>query len=566
MKLKLIPNALMLLLVVLVTSCSKKSNVPVPEDAAVVVHIDGASLSSKLSWDEIKQSEWYRIANEKTKDSLSRVVLNDPEASGIDIKSDMYVFVKMQGKGSYTAVIGNVKDEKAFANFMSKSMEGKTPTKEGDISVIRSEKSVLTWKGNRFVMIADSPEANASGNMMGSQDYENRGFPVDSLVYFANQVYNLDGKKSLGNNERFADMLKEKGDAHFWINTGSMYGGAMPAMLALTKANLLFKDNVTAATLNFDNGKITVDGKSYYNKELEALYKKYSMKNMDESMLKMIPSQNVAAVFAMNYPPEGLKEFVSLLGLDGLINMFLAEDGFTLDDFIRANKGDILFSVSDFGFSTKPVGMDSVSQNMGSMGYRTRQSPEAKFLFATSVNDKAAFQKMMDLLRDKMSKEGGPAASAMMGKIPYQLKDNWFIAGNDSAHVFSYGAASVEQPFLSLIKGHPMGGYIDIQKFINGFRPTMDSTAMQIADQSLKTWQDIVFYGGEFKNNSTLTHMEINMVDKNTNSLKQLNNYISFIATKMDEIEKRKDVQVRNYEIQDSIAVPRPADVPKSNQ
>lgn len=561
MKLKLTPAALMLLLVILVASCGKKSDIPVPDDAAIAVHIDGASLSSKLSWDEIKQSEWYRIANEKTKDSLTRTVLNDPAASGIDTKSDMYVFVKMRGKGSYTAVIGTVKDEKTFSAFMSKSMDGRTPNKEGDLSVIRSDKSVLTWKGNRFVIIADSPEANSSGALMGNQDYqENRGFPVDSLVKFAADVHGLKGSRSLGNDERFADMLKEKGDVHFWVNAGQMYGGAMPAMVALTKANLLFKGNVTAATLNFDNGKISFDGKSYYNKELEALYKKYSMKNIDEAMLKMIPSQNVAAVVAMNYPPEGLKEFVSLLGLDGLINMFLAEEGFTLDDFIKANKGDLLLSVSDFGFNT-----GSIDTTQG-MSMRNEKMPGAKILFAASVNDKAAFQKMMDLLRNKLTQLGGPAESAAMGKIPYQLKDNWFIAGNDSLSVFAFGSANAEQPFISKIKGHPVGAYIDIRQFINGSRSIMDSAAIQIADQSVKTWEDIVFYGGEFKGDHTITHGEINMVDKNTNSLKQLNNYISFVAKMMEDQEKKREVQVREFQIQDSVVVtPRPADAPKSN-
>ena len=93
----------------------------------------------------------------------------------------------------------------------------------------------------------------------------------------------------------------------------------------------------------------------------------------------------------------------------------------------------------------------------------------------------------------------------------------------------------------------------------------MDSTEWLVADASVKTWQDIVFYGGEFKNNATHMHAEINMGDKNTNSLKQLNSYVSVIARIMDEKEKKeKENRVPDAVIDTLIAAP-PADAPKSN-
>ena len=76
-------------------------------------------------------------------------------------------------------------------------------------------------------------------------------------------------------------------------------------MLAITKASLLFEGNISAATISFDNGKITAKGRSYYNKELAAVYKKYSMKNIDEDMLKSIPAGDVAAVSERIYIPAG---------------------------------------------------------------------------------------------------------------------------------------------------------------------------------------------------------------------------------------------------------------------
>lgn len=557
MKLKLMPLALLTMLVVLFASCGKKSDVPVPADAGLVFHIDGASLNSKLSWDEIKQSEWFKIAHQKTDDSLAKKILEDPSASGIDIKSDLYIFMKMVGKGGYTAITGVVKDEKAFAAFVEKVMKEKKASTEGSLSVVRSEHGVLTWKKNRFVFIDDSPGMNAGTNMMGNRfDEERHVFSPDSLVKFANEVYDLKGSNSVGTNTRFAEMMKEKGDAHFWLNGEHMYKNAMPpGIFMLTKANLLFEGNVTAATMNFDNGKMTMDSKSYFNKELEALYTKYGMKNLDADMLKKIPSQNVAAVLAMNYPPEGLKAFLSLLGLDGMINSFLANEGFSIDDFIKANKGDILFAVSDFGIKPDTTG--------GIMTY-PRQKPEANILFATSINDRPSFDKLVNLLQKKLG-EMGEGASTMASRIPYALRDNWFIAGSDSATINAFGTTSYDQPFISKISGHPIGAFVDIQKFINGGKPAMDSTALLIADESLKVWQDIVFYGGEFKSKASIGHFEVNMVDKNTNSLKQLNNYISFVAKITDEAQKKRREQWNTPSMPDTLAVPPAAAPQKPN-
>ena len=251
MKLKPIGLLFPALLLVVLVSCSKKSNVPVPADAGFVVHINGKSLSSKLSWEEIRQSEWYKLAYEKSTDSLAKQVMNDPASSGIDIEADTYIFMKARGRGAYSALVGSLKDEKTFAAFMEKAMKGKPATREGELSVIRSDKSVMTWKGNRFVMVTDIPDYNVSQDMMGGPNPDmqapNPGFPADSLAKFASEVYEIKGSSSVGNNEKFASMLQEKGDAHLWVNAKGLYGGSLPSILALTKVSLLFDGNVTAA-------------------------------------------------------------------------------------------------------------------------------------------------------------------------------------------------------------------------------------------------------------------------------------------------------------------------------
>jgi hypothetical protein len=537
------------LLLVLLGSCGKKINVPVPEDAGMVIHINGASLHSKLSWDEFKQGELYKMAKEEIRDELAQKILDNPDSSGVDIKSDAYFFMRSRGNNSYAAFTANLKDDKAFARMIEKAGIGRSISKEGDLSVITlGNDAVLTWNSSRFVIIGDAGGFNRSAYGGGSRG----NLTQDSLKMFAREVYDIKGSKSIASNSKFSSMINDGGDAHFWVNSGAMYsGGAMKeALTMLPKLTTFIQGNYTASTFNFDNGKITATAKSYYNKELAELYNKFSMKNLDEAALKKIPAGDVDAVFAMNYPPEGLKEILSMIGVDGLANAYLSQLNYSIEEFIKANKGDILVAVSDFKFA--PV--EKSYEYDGKKQTYTTTEPAVKFLFATSVADKPSFQKLMTLLQEKVIAEGGPGVQAIADKIPYAFNQDYFVAGNDSTHINAFGGTSTDHSFISKIKGHPMAGWIDIQKFINGAKESFakDSAATLIADESVKMWQDIVFYGGEKDGDAITSYGELNLVDKNTNSLKQLHNYLGKIAAIMNEREKRRKAEWENMSLNDT--------------
>jgi hypothetical protein len=348
-------------------------------------------------------------------------------------------------------------------------------------------------------------------------------------------------------------MIKEEGDLHMWVNSGTMYnGGSMSSVLTmLPKLGSLIQGNFTACTINFANGKITMTTKGYFNKELKELYSKYSFKNLDESTLKKIPAGDVDAVIAGNYPPEALQGVLNLIGVDGLANAYLSQLNYSIEEFVKGNKGDIILSVSDFQFAPHEVSYD---MGNGQKQSYTSTKPEVKVLFATSVKEKASWDKLVTILRDKVASEGGAAVQAMIDKVPYSLSNDWFVAGSDSSYVHAFGTASTDHSFISKISGHPFGAWIDIQKFINGARPSFgDSTAQVIADESVKMWQDIVFHGGDKDGDSYTSYGEINLVDKNTNSLKQLHNYFGRIAAIIQEKEKSRKAAWEDMNMGDSI-------------
>jgi len=332
----------------------------------------------------------------------------------------------------------------------------------------------------------------------------------------AASLISLKEGESLAKDDHFTELMKTTGDVHMFYNAQYFNAaGNLGAMSAMVNMDKLTNGAQATATVNFDNGKINIDLKSYGSKELTELMKKYSGDSFDKNMVKNIPSKNLAGMFALNFKPEGLKEFLKLMNLDGLANIGLAQLGITLDDFVNANKGDILFAVTD-------IRKDSIAP------------PTATYVFSASIADKNAFNKLIDAGK----KAGGPMmGNTVSSNIAFNTNDKYFVLSNnkDASDTYLAGTANNSFPFLDNISGGPMGGYVNFQYIMNSMKPT-DSIGILTHDASIKMWDNMLISGGNFSDGGIKQHWEINLVDKNTNSLKQLNTYAGI----MSAIEKKK--------------------------
>jgi len=519
------------LFILILNSCGKKTaDVLIPEDAAMVVHLNMESLTSKLSWEEIKNSDWFKMAAEEGHHSdIQKKLLANPDSSGVDLKKDLYMFMHMRGNNSYVVLQGKIKDAKAFETMVA-SMDDKPQEikKQGNFSYAGDDNGCVTWTSDRFIIVGNG------GSMKPQQDMFKNNTPkakisIDSILKYAKDLYSLPQKNSITNDSRYASIAGEKGDMHFWVSSGAFLKDAMSSGLGMLKGASLLEGNVSGYTVNFDNGKIIANTKSWLNNELGALMKKYPPGNLNTDMLKRIQGQNMSVVFAMNYPPEGLKEFLKLFGVDGMVNGFMGDVGLSIDDFVKANKGDVLFAVSDLTVENKEM-------NLGpDKGGVPSSMPGANILFATSINDKSTFEKMVDVVKSEVSKQGGAADLSM---IKYTIKDNWFIAGNTQESVDGFASGNTtDHSFISKISGHPMGGFIDFQKLTGGMKSKQFGGMGDIfAGDSTKVWDNMIFYGGEMKDGAYVAYMEVNLFDKNTNSLKQINNFMNSAAKKAKEM------------------------------
>ncbi len=523
--------------VVLFSSCSKKDNKQgryIPATAGFVFHINGESLNSKLPWDEIKQNEMMKKAGtDTTIPAFAKALLDNPDNSGVNIKTDMEIFVIKDSAGGYMGIEGVVKDEAKLKELLKQGKENdlKETSKDG-YTYMTDKKVSVGFNKERFTVAFNLPQLasmnrNTISPMSTDTTFGTTG-GMDEVKYdrdmakVADELLNLKEDASLANNEKFSELMQTKGDMHVWYSAEhfNMMDNLGPAAAMMTNLKKLTDGSVFTGTVNFDEGKISFDGKSYGNKDLTAIYNKYSGSSFDKSMIKNIPSKNLAGLMILNFKPQGILEILKLLGMDGLANMGLAQTGLTVDDITKATKGDMMISVTDVKTKADTTSKES-----------------AQFIFSMSVGDKVAFGKVMDALKKfmPMMSAGDPAKGPA-----FSANDKYFaISGNKTTtDAYLSGNANTAFPFMDKISGGPFGGYIDFQYIFTAMKPSANDDSLDIAayNASSKMFDNLVLNGGNFKDGGISQHWELNLMDKNTNSLKQLNAY----AGTMSVIEEKK--------------------------
>ena len=165
-----------------------------------------------------------------------------------------------------------------------------------------------------------------------------------------------------------------------------------------------------------------------------------------------------------------------------------------------------------------------------------QNKPVFNFVFATSIGDKDAFNKLVNAGKKLGEKQMGDSSKA---PFAYNSNGTYFTIANNKENADKYLAGSnTNFDFISKINDQPFGGYLNIHLLLKAFESeaAKDSSVKIVYDASLNLWDNILMKGGDFSDGAISSTVEINLADKTTNSLKQLNQY----AAKLTEVYKAK--------------------------
>lgn len=540
----------------LLTSCKKsvpKQTRHIPKSAVFVAAINTKSIETKLVKNQATIENILKSASgSDTSVSEGKQEWEDIKNSGIDLDENFYMSVVQKGggmsagKGSMViSAIGSLQDEAKLKAYIQKKQPKSEIRKEKNYSytTIHGD-NMVAWNEDLVIMM--SYQKSMQGEMefdstTGSYNFKN---PVNSDATLKTEMdsyFNLKEDESVAAIPEFRDLMQDKGDASMWINSSASLDDMS---LPLPKLKELFSNTFTTATLNFDDGKIAINTKSYYSSQMKDLLKKYAGPEADLGLVEHYPSNNINSLAVVAFNPEFFNALVRYLEVGGVVDGYLTKmmgSNYTLQDALKAIKGDLALVVSDFA-------MPAADPAAGVAGL----IPKFKMILNIPVGDKVQMNKLMDKVVEmqmlvKVNNEYRLAPA--MQKMGWQVlvNDKNLLIASDEALLTQYRAqsakAGLSKDAMDDFKGKQGVVYINLESILNGIPAQSNAEINNILPKAKETFKDMRFYSDKYNGNYAEGFFELRFKNEKDNSLSSL---LGFIETVSKNMPKNQGVKMND--------------------
>lgn len=531
------------------TSCKKpvpKITKLIPRQATVVVGIDTKSIAGKIDENEAAFENLLRnmSIDGDTTVAKGKQEWSDLKNAGIELSENIYLSVVSKGGNSVAgggnmavSVYAHLDDGEKLQAYIKKKSPQAQIKKEGDINYAElGSNRVVAW--NDDVVIATEYE-----NQMSSLQFDENGEPVappasanpeagakaEVLSYFK-----IDEDQSVVGITEFRDLMQEKADGSFWVNSSST-SNDLP--LPLPKLKQLLENSFVASTINFEDGKVVVNSKSYSAQPMQDIFSKYEGDAVNLDLVKRYPSDQINGFFLLSFDPNIIDGLVRYLEVGGMADGYLTRmmgTNFTVQDVVKAIKGDMAVIISDFSYAAPDS--TSTSSILSSL-------PTMKLLLNIPVGDPAQMNRLMDKLTEMqlMRKAGTEYTLADFGQsmgVAGLVDNKNLLVANDSSLLMAYrggkGTAAINADVEKEFSGKSAALFINIQSLLNSVQTTQPSPVLS---KSKALFKEATGYAEKFNGKYTEGHFELRMNDTKQNSLAGL---VDFMAVASAESRKTK--------------------------
>lgn len=550
-------SLLLLLSAALFTSCKKsapKQTKHIPKNAVFVAVINTQAITRKLATSEASLENLFKSMADDTAATKGKQEWEDFRNSGIDLSENFYLSVVQKGGGmpgqggaSILTAIGGVDDEAKLQAYLKKKQPGAEVKKEKDYSYANlSDNSVVAWNKDMVMMMSNQEQAAMKmeyDSITGELNFQKPASSID-LKTELTAYFTMDEDQSVASIPEFRDLMQENADGSFWINSASSLEG-MP--IQLPKVKELVENSFTASTINFEDGKVVAEMKSYSSPALRDILKKYAGPSVDMSLLEKYPSANINGFLAFAFNPEMINAIIKHLEMKAMADQFLSNalgGTYTVEDVTKAIKGDMALVVSDFQMPQM-----NASQPM------TRMASPVKMLLNIPVGDKAQMNRLMDNLVQKgmLVKNGNEyRASEAISMSGYQVLVNeksLLIASDEqtlSQYVSGTAKATIADDVKDDMKGKAAAMYVNIESIFKGI--PADSTGAGMGSAMAKgaaTFRDMKGYAENFNGKYTAGQFELRMKNEKENSLVSMMQFFGEVGkTAKDNMKVQRQMPV----------------------
>ncbi len=541
------------LLTVVLSSCKNRTPQQaklIPKTASVVLVLDAQAMQNKLQKGGLSIDSLFENFFRRDKDDEAhRAKVNELRSNaGINWNSQLYFFmVNKPGKTAQESIhvfniMGSLNDPAKFEAFLKKQdgLKDKEIKKENGYSyLLADDGTLLSWNGQYLMAsIYNQNTRPVYDTVTGSFKKPETGNITQNLKTEVNSYYTLKEEESIASVSLFTNLFKEKADGYAFTSSNSYLSMLSMMPLQLPKLEEFIKDNYSASTLNFEDGKIVAKSTSYPNELLSALCKQYPNPAVNLSLIDHFPSQHVNGFLLFSFNPEIVGGLLKQMEVEGMANNFLQKTGLTTEDFYKAIRGDMAVVISDIGLKQPEP------QNKTDELSMVRSKPTYKMVINIPVGNQTSFYKLMDqaVQTGVITKQGsgiykGGGLLSMVG-LYLQADGKNLILASDSLTYVQYMAgiskAVIDPELLNRFKDKTGGFYFDIARTISSLS-TNDSSAnyQQSMKTARETFKDIIVTSGPFNGKSSSAVFEVRLQNEKQNSLVTLTSLLTDVAVDM---------------------------------
>jgi hypothetical protein len=545
----LIRTLLILLLTTsFITSCKKaapKQARHIPKNAVFVATLNTKSLKAKLAKNQATLENILRsIAGNDTSITKGKQEWEDLQASGVDLDDNFYIAVVQKGAAMstntgtmVTTTIGTLNDAKKLEAYIKKKQPNSEIRKEKNYSYTTvSGDNMVAWAEDLVIMMSYQNSLNRKMEYDSTNQSYHFKDPVNStndMKTAMDGYFNLKEDESVVSIPEFRDLMQEKSDGSFWVNSSS---GMANIPMPLPKLNELFANSFTAATVNFEDGQVAVNSKSYYSDELRDIIKKYTGPTADLSAIENYPSNNINGFVAFAFNPQMINALVQHLEMGGMADSYLTKmmgSEYTLTDALKAIKGDFTMVVSDFQ-STAVT---------GGPGQQAGSSANFKMIVNIPVGDKVQMNRVMDKMvqnRMMVKTAQGYTVAPELNRVGFAVSvdDQNILIARDATFLEQYKMktqkARLTGDVMDNFKDKSAISYVNIESIINGV-PSQNTQADSVILKAKSTFKDAKGYLDNFNGKYMEGHYELRFKDEKANSLTSL---LGFFETASKNIKR----------------------------
>lgn len=533
-------NILVLLIftIVLSTGCQKipKHANYIPKDALLVGAVDVNKLTKKMIWNAITGSTLFDEMQKEIKNEKSKEAMKDFSSVGLNQSSSIYFFYtgNLRRDGKICFLVG-MKNKTQFENFVKENLPGITIQSKEKYQSAKLEESVYAaWNDDVAMFFPLKPQETDSslGQELNMEvDFNN----LASIESFLSTAFVLNEKESVTSLPNFKTLHKAGHDVSIWANYEEIFKQNKEfaeGTQAFMKADYL-KNAALATGIDFEKGSTNLVMDYYFSDELAKIYDKYDMDNVDEKLIKQIPSNDVAMIMAYNLKPQMIQDMMKQFKLDGLVNVGLMMMGTSMEKIGEAFKGDMVFTLTD-------VNLSDTIQKIPNTDLELVVEPEMNFSMAMSVGSELAMDELLTkgVKENVLTKEGDMykiGESVLMKskeKIVFSTKMplamNYMEGKNNIEKSLPAGA-------WNDITGSPFSFFLDIKKimrFISADNSSPEEKALLDETQNMFTYMEM--HGGKLKNKANHMEGHVYFTNKEENSLIQLLNLAMKVKKQAD--------------------------------